>query len=178
MDENKLSWYLAHHTEQSCALHIEVGKQQCHLLNRQLQLVQSFTVSTAKNGISNQRNSNGTPSGLLSIAERIGNEQPLGMRFIGRVPTGEIVVPEMDVPANPMVGDYILTRILRLTGLEPGINLGGDVDTYDRYIYFHGTNEEYLIGSPVSHGCIRMRNDDILSLFSLVNCGTPVLISN
>ncbi|MDG0969193.1 MAG: L,D-transpeptidase [Porticoccaceae bacterium] len=178
MVKNKLSWYLAQHTEQSYALHVEIGKQQCHVLNRDLQVAQSFAVSTAKNGVSNKLNSNGTPSGLCSIVERIGNDQPMGMRFIGRVPTGEIVRPEADSPENSTIGDYILTRILRLAGLESGINRGGDVDTYARYIYLHGTNEEYLIGTPASHGCIRMRNTDILSLYSLVSCGTPVLISS
>ena len=113
--------------------------------------------------------------GLHQVAEKIGDAQPSGMIFSGRQPTGEI--------AEPLHGDQdcgedlITSRILWLEGLEPGVNQGGDVDTHDRYIYIHGTNEEGRIGQTVSHGCIRMTNSDVIELFDRVETGTPVVIA-
>jgi lipoprotein-anchoring transpeptidase ErfK/SrfK len=138
-------------------------------------LIREYPVSTAKNGLGEQCGSYCTPRGRHRIAERIGEGQPLYAVFKARVPTGEIW--SRDLEANDPDRDWILTRILWLDGLEEGRNKGGQQDTHDRYIYIHGTNEEHLIGTPVSHGCIRMKNVDVAELFDLVEEGTEVLIS-
>jgi len=162
------------------AIQVSVEQQQCTVFDivggKQAQVHCQYDISTASKGISCQKNSYGTPIGLHTIKECIGDKMPIGTRFVGRVATAEQVKIEMTAPQVAPQGDYILTRILRLSGLEPSVNLGGDVDSFARYIYFHGTNEEYLIGTPASHGCIRMRNADIVELFSLVTLGTPVYI--
>ncbi len=132
-------------------------------------------ISTAINGAGEQSGSECTPRGLHCISEMIGDRCQEGAVFTGRKPTGEIYSDEL---AYKHPGrDWILTRILRLSGMEPGYNLGGDVDTHDRLIYIHGTPEESVIGRPVSHGCIRMRNQDIMKLFELVEVNTEVLIT-
>lgn len=135
-------------------------------------LIREYPISTAKNGLGEQCGSYCTPRGRHRIAEKIGAGQPLYAVFKSRVPTGEIWSHEL---AEEKSGcDWILTRILWLEGLEEGRNKGGEVDTHDRYIYIHGTNEEHLIGQPVSHGCIRMKNADVAELFDLVEEGTDV----
>jgi lipoprotein-anchoring transpeptidase ErfK/SrfK len=137
-------------------------------------LIREYPVSTAKNGLGEACGSYCTPRGRHRIAEKIGAGKPLYAVFKARVPTGEIW--SRDLEANNPGRDWILTRILWLDGLEQGRNKGGQVDTHDRYIYIHGTNEEHLIGTPVSHGCIRMKNDDVAELFDLVDEGTEVVI--
>lgn len=139
-------------------------------------LIRQYPVSTAANGAGSQNGSHCTPLGRHRIAEKIGAGAPLGTAFKSRQPTGEIWTPELD-PANPG-RDWILTRILWLEGLEPGKNQGGTVDSHSRYIYIHGTNEEHKLGSPASHGCIRMKNEDVAELFNLVKVGTEVRISD
>lgn len=138
-------------------------------------LIREYPVSTARNGLGEQCGSYCTPRGRHRVAERIGAGQPLHAVFRARVPTGEIWSRALE--ANEPDRDWILTRILWLDGMEEGRNKGGQQDTHDRYIYIHGTNEEHLIGTPVSHGCIRMRNADVADLFDLVEEGTEVLIS-
>jgi len=137
-------------------------------------LIREYPISTARNGLGEQCGSYCTPRGRHRIAERIGAGQPLFAVFKARVPTGEIW--SRDLEANEPDRDWILTRILWLDGLEEGRNKGGQQDTHDRYIYIHGTNEEHLIGQPVSHGCIRMKNADVAELFDLVEEGTEVVI--
>jgi hypothetical protein len=100
---------------------------------------------------------------------------PAGTAFRGRRPTGEIWSPELEV-AQPG-RDWVLTRILWLCGLESGRNRGGDVDTFRRYIYIHGTPEDQPMGEPRSHGCIRMRNADVIELFERVAAGTRIHIT-
>ena len=138
-------------------------------------LIRQYPVSTASNGVGEQNGSFCTPRGRHRIAEKIGAGAPLFAAFKSREPTGEIWTPELDA-ANPG-RDWILTRILWLEGLEPGKNQGGTVDTHHRYIYVHGTHEEHKIGTPASHGCIRMKNADVAELFGLVKVGTEVRIS-
>ncbi len=138
-------------------------------------LIREYPVSTAKNGLGELCGSYCTPRGRHRIAEKIGANQPLHAVFKARVPTGEIWSSELQ--ANEPDRDWILTRILWLEGLEEGRNKGGQQDTHDRYIYIHGTNEEHLIGTPVSHGCIRMKNADVADLFDLVEEGMEVRIS-
>lgn len=138
-------------------------------------LIRQYPVSTAANGLGERSGSYCTPRGRHRIAEKIGAGAPLYAAFKGREPTGEIWTPALDA-ADPG-RDWILTRILWLEGLEPGRNRGGTVDSHARYIYIHGTNEEHRIGTPASHGCIRMKNADVAELFDLVKVGTEVRIS-
>lgn len=113
----------------------------------------------------------GTPSGLHEIAERIGAGQPSGMVFKSRIPTGRHF---SECPASDP--NLITSRILWLRGLEPGLNRGGEVDTYERYVYIHGTNHEDRIGEPLSSGCVLMRNLDIIELYDQVRSGDLVWI--
>lgn len=151
-----------------------------HVANQSLELLDggrvvfSAPVSTARNGVGEQQDSECTPRGRHSVRAMIGRGCPLNTVFVGRRPTGEIYNPELHAAAPGR--DWILTRILWLSGCEPGINRLGNVDTMRRYIYIHGTPDDEGIGIPNSHGCVRMRNDDILQLFELVTPGTPVLI--
>ncbi|MEE2673584.1 MAG: L,D-transpeptidase [Myxococcota bacterium] len=137
-------------------------------------VLQSYPVSTAKNGAGEQDGSECTPRGSHSIEEKIGAGTPRGSVFIGREPTGEICTADL-FEANPE-RDWILTRVLRLGGLEPGRNQGGDVDTRTRNIYIHGCPEAVAVGAPGSHGCIRMRSADVLDLFDRVEVGARVEI--
>jgi hypothetical protein len=143
---------------------------------RQGEVVTSYTVSTSKQPPSNVAHSLGTPRGFHEIAERIGGGQPPGMVFKGRVSTGrhfsELGAEEVGS------GSLITSRILWLRGLEPGVNLGGDVDTYARYVYIHGTQREERIGEPLSAGCVLMRNADIISLYEEVRAGDLVWIGD
>lgn len=133
-----------------------------------------FPVSTACNGAGETEGSFCTPRGAHRIAQKIGADAPLFAVFKARVATGEIWTPQLE--ADDPGRDWILSRILWLDGLEPGRNKGGNMDSHDRYIYIHGTNEEERIGTPVSHGCIRMRNADVVALFDLVSVDTRVNI--
>jgi lipoprotein-anchoring transpeptidase ErfK/SrfK len=119
----------------------------------------------------NAAGSNKTPQGLHVICEKIGADAPVRAVFKSRKMTGEISAPG-DTSEN-----RILSRILRLRGLQPGINSGSGIDTYKRYIYIHGTNREDRIGTPIAHGCICMTNSDILSLFDSTPEGTLVYIN-
>lgn len=136
-------------------------------------LVRSFVISTSKRPPSNIKGSLGTPRGLHEIAERVGAEQPLGMVFKARVPTGRHF---QELPESADNGNLITSRILWLRGLEAGVNRGGEVDTYDRYVYIHGTNRENEIGTPMSAGCVLMRNLEIVELYDQVRTGDMVLI--
>ena len=117
------------------------------------------------------KNSRGTPRGLHEIAERIGAGQPAGMVFQSRLPIGRHF---SEMPASE--DNLITSRILWLRGLEPGVNQGGDVDTYERYVYIHGTSREDRIGEPQSAGCVLMRNLDAIELYDEVRPGDHVLI--
>lgn len=136
--------------------------------------IRRYPVSTAKNGAGEQRGSECTPLGWHSIRAKIGSGQPVNSVFKGRRPTGEIYSAQLGeiYPQR----DWILTRILWLGGLEPGKNRYGNVDTCWRYIYIHGTSDEAMIGYPASHGCIRMKNIDILDLFERVQAGVKIYI--
>lgn len=144
-----------------------------HYLNGRL--VKAYTISTSKRPPSNIKGSLGTPRGLHIIAERIGAGQPPGMVFKSRIPTGQHF---SEIPGADAEGNLITTRILWLKGLEEGVNLGGDVDTYERYVYIHGTNHEARIGEPLSAGCVLMRNLDIIELYEDMRVGDQVLITD
>lgn len=130
-----------------------------------------FAVSTSRFGAGSGEGSFKTPLGLHRIVQKIGKNEPPWTIFKSRKPTGRVWKPGMQEE------NQILTRILRLEGLEPGINSGPGIDSFKRYIYIHGTNREDKIGTPNSHGCVCMKNDDILTLFDLVEEGTLVHIS-
>ncbi|MBC8008439.1 MAG: L,D-transpeptidase [Prolixibacteraceae bacterium] len=134
-----------------------------------------YLVSTSKNGAGEEYGSFCTPRGRHIIRAKIGSGAPENTVFVKRRPTGEIFTPELD--ANSPGRDWMLTRILWLSGCEPGFNRLGDVDTMRRYIYIHGSPDSRTMGQPGSIGCIRMRNRDVLELFDLVDPGTPVEIS-
>jgi len=133
----------------------------------------SYPVSTASLGTGNVRNSYQTPLGRHRIGSKIGEGMPAMTIFRGRQPAGCYLSEP-----NQKNQDWILSRILWLEGMQTGINRRGHVDTKSRYIYIHGTHAEDEIGTPASHGCIRMRNADILELFEHVHAGEAVLIRN
>lgn len=132
------------------------------------------TVSTARNGVGERNGSERTPRGWHNVRARIGQGAAPNTVFVGRRPTGELYEPGMRerFPGR----DWILTRILWLSGLEPGFNRLGDVDTMRRYVYIHGCPDDDRLGVPSSHGCIKMRNDEVIRLFDLVPVGTRVHI--
>ncbi|MDD7805032.1 MAG: L,D-transpeptidase [Endozoicomonas sp. (ex Botrylloides leachii)] len=134
-----------------------------------------YAVSTAKRGIGQLAGSEKTPLGKHIIRAKIGEKQPENAVFIGRRPTGEIYSPELAI-ANPQRKDWILTRILWLSGLQPGFNRLGNVDSMRRYIYIHGTPDSEPMGRPLSHGCIRMRNKAVIDLFERIDVGVPINI--
>ena len=136
--------------------------------------VAEYAVSTALNGPGEQQGSECTPRGRHTVSEKFGADAPLNAVFVARKATGEIWSREL-AAANPE-RDWILTRILWLDGCEDGRNRGGDVDSKRRFIYIHGTPESEPMGLPRSHGCIRMRNEDVVELFDRVPEGTPVEI--
>ncbi len=154
-------------------LRVDVPRQTLVLLERDHAVV-SFPVSTAVNGTGERAGSGQTPRGWHRVRIAIGEGCPPGTVFRGRRPTGEVYTAEL--AARYPGRDWILTRILWLTGLEPGRNRRGECDTLRRFIYIHGCPDTEPIGVPRSHGCIRMRNVDLLELFPRVSAGTLVEI--
>ena len=154
-------------------LHITSQNQSVSLVINST-ITKTYEVSTAKNGLGEIRGSECTPRGWHCIRAKIGGGEPLQRVFVGRRSTGEIYTPELarQYPHR----DWILTRILWLDGLEQGRNRYGLCHTASRYIYMHGCPDEFINGSAGSHGCIRMRNYDILTLFNQVPVGTKVFI--
>ncbi|BBP04430.1 L,D-transpeptidase [Sulfuriferula plumbiphila] len=153
---------------------ISIAGQTLDLLDDADQLVKRYRVSTAAKGAGEQSGSYRTPRGRHVVRAKIGAHLPPGSVFVGRRPTGEVWTPEL---AAQFPGrDWILTRILWLSGKEPGFNRLGNVDTMRRYIYIHGTPDDQPMGVPGSHGCIRMSNADVADLFERIPVGTPVLI--
>ena len=156
-------------------INLYVKTQQLILIARDRQVIR-YSVSTAKKGVGQLSGSEQTPLGRHIIRAKIGEGQPENTVFIGRRPTGEVYSPEL-AAANPHRQDWILTRILWLSGVEPGVNRLGHVDSMRRYIYIHGTPDSEPMGEPLSHGCIRMRNKDVIDLFERVNVGISIRIS-
>ena len=132
---------------------------------------QAYPISTASKGAGNRQGSFQTPLGKHRISQKIGEHEPIMTSFQARQPIG-IYQEGVDDPHR----DWILSRILWLTGTQTGINKRGAVDTHQRYIYIHGTHEEERIGTPASHGCIRMLNHDIIHLFDHCDIGETVII--
>ena len=156
------------------SIKINVTEQQLSLLDEEGELLQQYPVSTSKYGTGNQNGSEQTPLGLHRIKDKLGGAMPVNEVFIGRVPHGNL--DECKERGVELPDDVIMSRIMLLEGMEPGRNKGGYVDTYQRYIYIHGTNHEDAIGTPASIGCIRMRNSDVVDLFRLLEIGSEVLI--
>jgi len=152
---------------------IDAGKQQLRLMDGE-RVLKRYSVSTAKKGLGEQNGSFCTPRGRHIVRAKIGGGLPLGAVFVRRRPTGEVWTPELH--ARYPGRDWILTRILWLSGCEPGRNRLGDVDTMRRYIYIHGTPDSAELGKPGSIGCVRMRNNDIAELYDLIPPYTEVEI--
>lgn len=155
-------------------LKISIADQHCWLWQGETLLFDA-PVSTALKGPGEQKNSGCTPRGLHQVRAKIGHDLPINTVFVGRRPTGEIYSPELGRKFPDR--DWILTRILWLSGLEQGRNRLANVDTMQRYIYIHGCPDELPMGVALSHGCIRMHNDDLLTLFALIPVGTTVEIT-
>ena len=154
-------------------IRISLAAQRLELLGGG-EVLRCFSVSTALNGPGERMNSGCTPCGWHEVRAMIGAGCPPGTVFVGRRPTGEIYTEELGqrLPER----DWILTRILWLRGLEPGRNRLGDVDSMRRFIYVHGCPDSEPMGVPRSHGCVRMRNPDVIELFERVTPGTRVWI--
>lgn len=150
-------------------------KNQAIVLSRRFGRSIRYQVSTAVNGPGCRLGTSCTPIGVHRIRLKIGDGCPVGTVFVSRRPTGETFTEDLrqEYPGR----DWILSRILWLEGLVPGINRYGNVDTLRRFVYIHGTAEEQLIGTPASHGCIRMKNDDVMDLFDRVHNGLIVCIA-
>jgi len=155
-------------------INIYIATQQLELLDDAGNTLHRYAISSAANGVGESCGSGCTPRGRHVVRAKIGADCPLNTVFVGRRPTGEIWTPQLaaQFPAR----DWILTRILWLSGREVGFNRLGANDTMRRYIYIHGTPDSEPMGVPASHGCIRMRNDELVELFDLVPAGTAVEI--
>ena len=155
-------------------IRIDLGRQCLELFGDDGACIRRYAVSTALNGPGEESGSQRTPRGRHRVRARIGAGAPSGTVFRGRRPTGERWTPEF-AAAHPR-RDWILSRILWLCGEEPGRNRLGRVDSMRRYIYIHGTGDDQPMSVPRSHGCVRMRNGDVIELFDLVPTGTKVEI--
>ncbi len=153
---------------------IRIPTQTLELFDDEGRLLRSYVVSTGANGVGEEIDSYCTPRGRHVIRAKIGAGQPLNAVFVQRRPTGEIYTPQLS--GKQPGRDWILTRILWLSGCEKGYNRLGSCDTMRRYIYIHGTPDETRMGVPGSRGCVRMRNAELLELFELVPVGTMVEI--
>jgi len=157
----------------SHSITISIAQQTLSLYSNTL-LIKVYAVSSGLQGVGCEKNSGKTPLGNHIIRAKIGTDEPLNSVFVGRRPTGEIYTKNLaNLHPNR---DWILSRILWLSGAEIGRNRLGQVDTMQRYIYIHGTPDTEPMGIALSHGCIRMRNKDVLELFDLVEPFTPVEI--
>jgi lipoprotein-anchoring transpeptidase ErfK/SrfK len=144
-------------------IHVSIENQQL-TVKEDDQSIRTYPVSTSRFGIGTEKGSLKTPTGHFRVAGKIGGDMPNGTIFVGRVPV------ELG-QAPPPTEDLVMSRILWLDGLEEH-----NANTRDRFIYIHGTRHEDKIGMPASHGCVRMRNADVIELFELVDEGTPVVI--
>lgn len=160
-------------TEHKLAVEVSISRQRLQLFAGRQEL-DTYQVSTALKGTGQRFGSECTPLGRHRVRLKIGYDCPLNTVFVGRRPTGELFNERL--AASSPSRDWILTRIIWLTGLQTGYNRGGTCDTLRRFIYIHGTPDMEPMGVPGSHGCIRMRNHELVTLFNQVSVGTPVLI--
>ena len=161
------------YTEPSTVLFISIENQELYYI-RNKTVVNTFIISSSKYGTGNENGSNKTPLGIHKVKEKHGEDTPLNGIMVGRIFNGKIATVYHDTTRSKT--DDITTRILWLEGMEEGKNKGIGIDSYKRYIYIHGTSEEGRLGMPASHGCIRMKNKDIIDLYRIIEVGTLVLI--
>ncbi len=152
-------------------IYISVDRQKMYVLYNH-EIIKEFDISTSKYGTGSTKDSNKTPLGLHFVASKIGEGDPINTIYKSRAKTGKIAVPDQDKYVN---SDLITTRIMWLEGGEEKNSLGKN-SSFKRYIYIHGTPDEMGLGYTASHGCVRMRNNDILGLFEYVEMGTPVIL--
>ena len=169
----KVNNYLNKNVKYDNLLFVSIENQKMYRIQSK-NIIETYEISTSKYGIGNQMGSNKTPTGLHKINSKYGHNTPVNGKMIGRVFHGQIAKIFSDTTTSKT--DDITSRILWLEGLENGINKGDNIDSYKRYIYIHGTSEEGRIGIPSSHGCVRMKNKDVIDLFNEVAIGTFVLI--
>jgi len=153
---------------------VHIPSQQLELFDGTGGLLRRYAISTGAQGAGEEANSHCTPRGRHIIRAKIGAGQPVNTVFLGRRPTGEIYTAELG--AQHPGRDWMLTRILWLSGCERGYNRMGSCDTMRRYVYIHGAPDSTVLGKPGSRGCVRMGNADVLELFDLVQAGTEVQI--
>ena len=152
---------------------VSIEKQKLyHIKNNKI--ISEFIISSSAYGTGNKAGSNKTPLGLHKVKQKYGNNTPINGRMNGRVYYGEIATIYKDNTKSKT--DDVTTRILWLEGLEQGKNKGEGIDSFKRYIYIHGTSEEGRLGTPASHGCIRMKNKEVIDLYKIIEVGTLVLI--
>ena len=161
-------------TAQDRSIIVDVNNQTLQLLDSKGEVLMQFAVSTGKEGVGEINGSEQTPRGKHIIRAKIGDKQPVNTVFAARRPTNEIYTPELRQQYPDR--DWILTRILWLSGMELGKNRLNNVDTMRRFIYIHGAPDEDEMGIPSSHGCVKMRNEDVITLFDNVAAGTTVTI--
>lgn len=159
--------------ENAPVIRVDVQKQVLELVENG-EASRQFSISTAANGLGEEENSGCTPRGIHYITAKFGDDAPTGAVFVAREATGEVY--SEDLAAAHPDRDWILSRILWLSGAEVGLNRLGHVDSMRRYIYIHGTPDSEPMGEPRSHGCIRMRNADVIALYEQVSVGTEVHI--
>ena len=159
--------------QDNLSIEIDISLQRLYLVDNST-IISSYPISSSKYGDGSKQNSFKTPLGSHMIKEMIGDQVPKNTIFISRINTQREakIIHDQENSDN----DYVTTRIMWLDGLEDGKNKGKGVDSYNRYIYIHGTHEEGLIGQKASHGCIRMFNSDVIELFNVVKKGTKVYI--
>ena len=159
--------------QDNLSIEIDISLQRLYLVDNST-IISSYPISSSKYGEGSKQNSFKTPLGSHMIKEMIGDQVPKNTIFISRINTQREakIIHDQENSDN----DYVTTRIMWLDGMEDGKNKGKGVDSYNRYIYIHGTHEEGLIGQKASHGCIRMFNSDVIELFNVVKKGTKVYI--
>ena len=156
-------------------IYIGIKRQKLFLI-KDRSLSEYYPISSSKSGVGNIQDSGKTPLGLHNVYKLYGDNVPLGGVFKSRIYTGDIALIEKNAINTNL--DIISSRIITMKGLEKGLNAGGDIDSYKRNIYIHGTNEEGLIGTAVSHGCIRLKNADIIDLYSKIKEDMLIVILN
>ena len=152
---------------------VSIKKQRLYHIKHDT-IIKEYIISSSAYGTGNKTESNKTPLGLHKVKEKYGDNTPINGRMIDRVYNGDIATIYKDSTKSKT--DDITSRILWLKGMEKGKNKGGGIDSFKRYIYIHGTSEEGSLGNPASHGCIRMKNKEVIDLYNKVAIGTLVLI--
>ena len=154
-------------------LFVNITEQKMYHI-KEKEIVKTYVISSSSYGVGNKVGSNKTPIGLHKVKQKFGEETPINGKMIGRVFYGDIATIYTDNTKSKT--DDVCSRILWLVGLEEGLNKGEGIDSYNRYIYIHGTSEEGRLGKPASHGCIRMKNKEVIELYEKIKIGTLVLI--